>query len=69
MLNTTAQKRRSFIKMAMSTPMLPMGSIGLATAFNSPALLATEVSSGFKSAEFIAMEAPTLANPEAMATT
>ncbi len=69
MSNITALKRRSFIKMAMGAPMLPMGSVGLTTLFNSSPLLAAEAKSGFQFAEFISMEAPTLANPEAMATT
>jgi secreted PhoX family phosphatase len=69
MSNITALKRRSFIKMAMGAPMLPIGTVGLTSLFNSSPLLAAQASPGFKSAEFIAMEAPTLANPEAMATT
>ncbi len=69
MSNITALKRRSFIKMAMGAPMLPMGSVGLTTLFNSSPLLAAEAKSGFQFAEFISMEAPTLAIPEVMATT
>ncbi len=69
MSNPTELKRRSFIKMAVATPMLPMGSAGLSAFFNSSPLIAAETASGFKSAEFISMEAPSLANPEAMATT
>jgi len=69
MPNSTALKRRSFLKMAMGTPMLPIGSVGLGALFNSSQLLAAGTASSFKSAEFISMQAPTLANPEAMATT
>ena len=69
MSQITALKRRSFIKMAVSAPMLPIGSVGLTSLFNSAPLLAAGNTSGFKSAEFISMDAPTLANPEAMATT
>jgi secreted PhoX family phosphatase len=69
MLNPTTLKRRSFIKIAVGAPMLPLGSAGLTALFNSSPLLAAEASSGFRSAEFIAMAAPSLASPEAMATT
>ena len=69
MPNSNSLKRRSFLKMAMGTPMLPIGSVGLGALFNSSLSLAAGGTSNFKSAEFISMEAPTLANPEAMATT
>jgi secreted PhoX family phosphatase len=69
MSNSTALQRRSFIKMAVGAPMLPIGSGGIAALFNSSTLLAAHNTSGFKSAEFIPMDAPSLANPEAMATT
>jgi hypothetical protein len=62
-------RRRSFIKIAVGAPMLPLGSAGFAALCNSPSLLAAETASNFKFAEFISMEAPSLANPEAMATT
>lgn len=65
----TALHRRSFIKMAVGAPMLPLGSAGFTALCNSPSLLAAETASNFKSAEFISMEAPSLANPEAMAAT
>ena len=69
MSNPIEQKRRSFIKMAFGAPMLPIGSASFTSLLNSTPLFAAETTSGFKSAEFISMEAPTLANPEAMATT
>ena len=65
----TALHRRSFMKMAVGAPMLPLGSAGFTALCNSPSLLAAETASNFKFAEFISMEAPSLANPEAMATT
>ena len=69
MSNPTALQRRSFIKLAVSAPMLPIGSAGFTALFNGSPALAAQGASGFQSAEFISMEAPSLANPEAMATT
>ena len=69
MSKSIALKRRSFLKMAVGSPMLPLGSAGLGALFNSSPLLAAKTTPGFKSAEFISMEAPTLSNPEAMAST
>jgi secreted PhoX family phosphatase len=65
----TELHRRSFMKMAVGAPMLPLGSAGFTALCNSPSLQAAETASNFKFAEFISMEAPSLANPEAMATT
>ena len=69
MPKSTAPQRRSFIKMAASAPMLPLGSAGFAALFHSSQLLAAKTASNFKCAEFISMKAPSLANPEEMATT
>jgi len=69
MPNLKTPERRSFIKMAVGAPMLPIGSVGFGALFNSTPIVAAETSSSFKSAEFISMDAPSLTNPEAMATT
>ena len=65
----TALHRRSFMKMAFGAPILPLGSAGFTALCNSPSLLAADTASNFKFAEFISMQAPSLVNPEAMATT
>jgi secreted PhoX family phosphatase len=62
-------KRRSFIKKIVGAPLLPLGGTGIAALFSSKSLLAAQVNSPLKSAEFISMDAPSLMNPEAMATT
>jgi secreted PhoX family phosphatase len=69
MLNTPQKKRRSFIKMMAAAPMLPLGTAGVLSALSNQSVLAADDGLGFKSAEFISMDAPSLANPEAMATT
>ena len=62
------QHRRTLMKMILGAPMLPLGATGIAAAFSSKSLLAAQ-SWAYKSAEFIPMDAPSLINPEAMATT
>ena len=69
MLNIPQKKRRSFLKMMAGTPMLPMGAAGILSALSDQSAFAADDGLGFKSAEFISMDAPSLANPEAMATT
>jgi len=69
MTNISIHKRRSFIKTIVGAPLLPFGGTGLAALLSSESLLAAQVNSPFKSAEFIPMDAPNLMNPEAMATT
>ena len=49
--------------------MLPMGAAGILSALSDQSAFAADDGLGFKSAEFISMDAPSLANPEAMATT
>lgn len=68
MKNSPVHQRRSLIKMMMGAPMLPLGATGLAAAFSSGSVSAAQVDSSYKSAEFIPMDAPSLSNPEAMAT-
>jgi len=68
MKNSPVHQRRSLIKMMMGAPMLPLGATGLAAAFSSESVSAAQVDSSYKSAEFIPMDAPSLSNPEAMAT-
>jgi len=68
MKNTPVHQRRTLIKMMMGTPMLPLGATGLVAAFSSESLSAAQMDSPYKSAEFIPMDAPSLSNPEAMAT-
>jgi hypothetical protein len=65
---TSLQQRRSLMKMILGAPMLPLGATGMAAAFSSQSLLAAQTDSPYKSAEFIPMDAPSLSNPEAMAT-
>jgi hypothetical protein len=65
---TPLQQRRSLMKMILGAPMLPLGATGMAAAFSSQSLLAAQTDSPYKSAEFIPMDAPSLSNPEAMAT-
>ncbi len=65
---TSIQQRRALMKMILGAPMLPLGATGIAAAFNSKSLFAAQ-SDAYKSAEFIPMDAPSLSNPEAMATT
>jgi secreted PhoX family phosphatase len=48
--------------------MLPLGATGLVAAFSPESLSAAQMDSPYKSAEFIPMDAPSLSNPEAMAT-
>lgn len=69
MKNIPVPQRRSFIKTIAGAPLLPLGGTGIAALFSSNSLLAAQVNSPFKSAEFIPMDAPSLMNPEAMATT
>ena len=69
MKNIPVHQRRSFIKTIVGAPLLPLGGTGIAALFSSESLLAAQVNSPFKSAEFIPMDAPSLLNPEAMATT
>ncbi|WP_353201649.1 alkaline phosphatase PhoX [Polynucleobacter sp.] len=69
MKNISVHQRRSFIKTIVGAPLLPIGGTGIAALFSSKSLLAAQVNSPFKSAEFIPMDAPSLMNPEAMATT
>lgn len=69
MKNIPVHTRRSLIKTMMGAPLLPLGGTGLATLLSPESALAAQVNSPFKSAEFIAMDAPSLMNPEAMATT
>ena len=69
MTNISIHKRRSFIKTIVGAPLLPLGGTGIAALLSSKSLLAAQVNSPFKSAEFIPMDAPNLMNPEAMATT
>jgi len=66
---TSLQQRRDLMKMILGAPMLPLGTTGLAAAFSSKSLFAAQTDSPYKSAEFIPMDAPSLSNPEAMATT
>jgi len=68
MENTPVHQRRSLIKMIVGAPMLPIGATGIAAATSSESLLAAQIDSPYKSAEFISMDAPSLSNPEAMAT-
>ena len=68
MENTPVHQRRSLIKMIVGAPMLPIGATGIAAAMSSESLLAAQIDSPYKSAEFISMDAPSLSNPEAMAT-
>lgn len=65
---TSIQQRRALMKMILGAPMLPLGATGIAAAFSSKSLFAAQ-SDAYKSAEFIPMDAPSLSNPEAMATT
>lgn len=69
MKNISSNTRRSFIKVIAGAPMLPLGGAGIASAFSCHSAFATESGSQFMSAEFVAMEAPSLDNPDAMATT
>ena len=61
--------RRSFVKMILGAPMLPLGATGIAAVMAHESAFGAQAISDYKSAEFISMEAPSLANPEAMATT
>ena len=61
--------RRSFIKVLMSTPMLPLGVTGFTSALSIGTAHAAKNGSHYLSSEFISMEAPSLLHPEAMATT
>ena len=65
---TSIQQRRALMKMILGAPMLPLGATGIAAAFSSKSLFAAQTGP-YKSAEFIPMDAPSLSNPEAMATT
>ena len=69
MKNIPVHTRRSLIKTMMGAPLLPLGGTSLATLLSPESALAAQVNSPFKSVEFIAMDAPYLMNPEAMATT
>jgi secreted PhoX family phosphatase len=69
MKNNSTHNRRSFIKTIVGAPMLPLGGTGIAALLTPQSALAAQATSQFKSAEFIAMDAPSLINPEAMATT
>jgi len=69
MNNIPVPQRRSFIKTIVGAPLLPLGGAGIGALLCSKSLLAAQVNSPFKSAEFIPMDAPSLMNPEAMATT
>lgn len=68
MKNTPVHQRRTLIKMMIGAPMLPLGATGLVAAFSPESLSAAQMDSPYKSAEFIPMDAPSLSNPEAMAT-
>jgi len=68
MKNIPVNQRRSLLKMIVGAPMLPIGATGIAAAMSSESLLAAQIDSPYKSAEFISMDAPSLSNPEAMAT-
>lgn len=68
MKNIPVYQRRSLLKMIVGAPMLPIGATGMAAAISSESLLAAQIDSPYKSAEFISMDAPSLSNPEAMAT-
>lgn len=69
MKTTLPNNRRSFVKMILGAPMLPLGASGIAMAMAHESVFGAQAISDYKSAEFISMEAPSLANPEAMATT
>jgi len=49
--------------------MLPLGATGIAAVMAHESAFGAQAFSNYKTAEFISMEAPSLANPEAMATT
>lgn len=65
---TSVQQRRALMKMILGAPMLPLGATGMAAAFSSKSLSAAQFGT-YKSAEFMPMDAPSLSDPEAMATT
>ena len=65
---TSVQQRRALMKMILGAPMLPLGATGMAAALSSKSLFAAQ-SGTYKSAEFMPMDAPSLSDPEAMATT
>jgi hypothetical protein len=67
MKDTLVNQRRSLLKMIVGAPMLPLGATGTVAAIGSKSSLAAQTDSPYKSAEFISMEAPSLSNPEAMA--
>lgn len=69
MPTSTSAQRRSLLKAFISAPILPLGSTTIGMALTTQTAWAAGQSSPFKSAEFIGMEAPSLANPGAMATT
>jgi secreted PhoX family phosphatase len=56
------------MKMIVGAPMLPLGATGIASALSSQSIFAAQTESAYKFAEFIPMDAPSLNNPEAMAT-
>ena len=68
MKNTPLHLRRSLMKMIVGAPMLPLGATGIASALSSQSIFAAQAENAYKSAEFIPMDAPSLSNPEAMAT-
>jgi len=68
MKNTPLHLRRSLMKMIVGAPMLPLGATGIASALSSQSIFAAQTESAYKFAEFIPMDAPSLNNPEAMAT-
>ena len=65
---TSVQQRRALMKMILGAPMLPLGATGMAAAFSSKSLSAAQFGT-YKFAEFMPMDAPSLSDPEAMATT
>jgi len=67
MKDTLVNQRRSLLKMIVGAPMLPLGATGTVAVIGSKTSLAAQTDSPYKSAEFISMEAPSLSNPEAMA--